>query len=927
MVAWTLLTTAVSAAPKIIDDFAYVTSAAARAIWSNTGAPPVAMSGSGEWGSEPVMLLTCDFATRNSRCTWDRTAPLDLSAYTELALEVYAPNPAAISSFTLYFRSGSGWYGGSATLKQAGWQTLRFAISEFTPEGTPTGWSSIDGIRLSPWKGSAQNTYLAVRELRAFTPSVLLVRDPASSNAEIVQQTIGRHLAWLGGYNVSCGVVTRAGVEAGLIREAKLVILPYNENVSEAEMTRYETFVASGGKLMVHYLLPGRLAALLGVRVTSWLQGNFAAWAFADPSIPGLPARVLQESWNITAAVPAGTWNAHVSAWWEDSLGHNTGKAAWITSDHGFFFSHVLLADDADLKAYALLCLVGAGAPEVWPSAAAGAIGQIGNVGPYTNYGEAIAGIRAQASTTLRSRSVDAALNQAENERTKALSAQSSAAYASAIFSAQAARAQLRQAYQFCLKPVTPEFRALWEHHATGPYPGDWDAAAQALATNQLNAVFPNMLWGGLAHYPSAFLPRSAEFTQYGDQIAACIQAAHARGIQVHVWKVNWNLLGAPRSFIDGLRAAQRTQVSSTGAPIDWLCPSHPENFALEKNSMLEVVSKYDVDGIHFDYIRYPDDDHCYCAGCGVRFQAQTGRSVTNWPADVLVSGTLRTAFLDWRRGQITRLVDAVYKGTKALKPQVRVSAAVFPDAPGAYDGVGQDWRLWVTNGIVDFLCPMDYTTELHGFTNLVAQQLAYVSGRVPIYPGIGAFVLETDGTLAQVQATRAARTGGFIVFELSPSSASKLLPALASGATAPDEPDADNDLLPDTWELKWFGGLNVAGQSTDLDRDNLSDRAEHVIGSDPTQPGAGLSLEVRRQDGRVELQFQARGVAGPGYSNAGRHYRLESAPAMGTAVSWTPVEGFADWAATSADETLVFTVPAEAPARFYRLSAWLQQR
>ena len=912
----------------IIDDFVYTNSAAARLAWVNTGGPAVAMATSGAWGTDQVMVTTCDFATRASRCTWDRTVALNLAAYAEFALEVYAPNPGLFSSFTLYFRSGAGWYGCSATLKQSGWQTLRFAMGDFIPEGTPAGWSQIDGIRLSPWKGASQNTYLAVRQLRAYTPTVLLVRDTQSTNPDIVQQTIDRHVAWLGGYNVSCGVITRAGVEAGLLQESRLAILPYNEAVSETEMTRLESFVAAGGKLIVYYLLPGRLAPLLGVQVTSWTLGDFAAWKFADPAIPTLPARVFQASWNITVAVPSGSLNSRVTAKWDNSQGQDTGKAAWLGSDHGFFMSHVLLADEADLKSYALLCLIGSIVPEVWPEAAAAAIDQMGRVGPYQTYSEAVAGIRQRASLTLRALLVETELTGAETNRASALAAQAATNYSQAIFSAQAARAQLKQAYGLSLKPVFPEFRAFWEHHATGPYPGNWAAGVASLATNQFTAVFPNMLWGGLAHYNSAYLPHSAEFNQYGDQIAACVSAAHTRGVQVHVWKVNWNLSGAPQSFINDLRATNRTQVSSTGAPIDWLCPSHPDNFALETNSMLEVVRNYDVDGIHFDYIRYPSSDYCFCTGCSARFQSQTGRTVTNWPADVLAAGTLRNAFLDWRRAQITRLVQAVYTGTKALKPAVQVSAAVFPNAVTAYDGEGQDWRLWITNGIVDFLCPMDYTTELPSFTNLVVQQLAYAGGRVPIYPGIGAFVLETDATLTQLQATRDLNTHGFIVFELSPGSATTLLPAIGAGATAPDEPDTDNDLLPDSWEQRWFANLTTAGLNTDSDADGQSDRAEYIAGPDPTQPTPGLSLAVRWNGSQVEVSFPARAVDAPGYQNAARHYRLESAASPGLGALWSPVPGFADRTVAAGTESLTCGVTPEAgTTHFYRLCVWLQQK
>ncbi len=792
----------VQAAPLVIDGFAYTNSAAARRAWFSAGsAPAVTMEASGIWGNDSVMILTCDFATRESRCYWDRSAALKLASYTDFALEVFAPDPGAISAFTLYFRSGSGWYGASAAITVSGWQTLRFSRSEFIAEGTPAGWDRIEGIRLSPWKAAPRNTILAVRELRGFTPPVLLVRDDQSGNPGIVTETIDRHLAWFQRYHVDCGVVTRAGVESGLLKESRLAILPYNETLSDSESTQLERFVGAGGKLMVYYLLPSRISALLGVRRTGWTQGDFAAWSFTNTPIAGLPDRILQDSWNITIAIPDGTINSRIIAQWEDRRGNPTGYAAWIASDHGFFMSHILLGDDADRKSLALLSLVGHLLPEIWSSAASGAIQQIGKVGAYHSYAEAEAGIRGNAESTLRAPLVAQELSAAAADRDRALNELSIANFAQTILAAHTARAHLKEAYFLSLKPVAPEFRAVWDHHATGPNPGRWDTSLEALATNGFTAIFPNMLWGGLAHYNSAWLPHSAEFNAHGDQIAACVSAAHARGLEVHVWKVNWNLSGAPQALIDTLRNASRTQISRDGRPIDWLCPSHPENFTLETNSLLEVVRNYDIDGIHFDYIRYPDSDYCYCPGCGARFQSQTGRAVTQWPADVLTPGGLRSAFLDWRRAQITRLVAAVYAGAKTIKPRVKVSAAVFPDAVSAYDGVGQDWRRWIDEGIVDFLCPMDYTSGLHSFTKLVAQQLAYAKGRVPIYPGIGAHALEADAVLAQIQGTRDARTGGFIVFELSPGTLTGLLPAIHAGATAPDEPDTDEDFLPDSWE------------------------------------------------------------------------------------------------------------------------------
>ncbi len=929
MVLWWLSGIAGFSAPYVIDDFAYTNSAEARLLWPTVNGPPVVMATSGEWGPDQVMNLPCDFAVRETRCYWDRSVSVNLAGYTDFALEIYVPDPGAVDHFTLYFRSGAGWYGCYVSVSGTGWQTLRFSKARFTMEGNPSGWNQIDRVRLSPWKGASRNTILSLRELRAYTPPVLMIRDEATSNPAIVDQTIDRHIEWLGRYHIECGVVTRTNVEAGLLAQSRLAVLPYNENISPAEWTALESFVAAGGKLLVYYLLPARMENLLGIRRTGWAQGDYAAWVFADPSIAHLPPKVRQASWNITYAIPNGTLNARVSATWEDSQGVSTGRAAWLTSDHGLFMSHVLLSDDPDRKAYCLLALIGHFLPEVWEQAAIGAIDEIGCVGPYRTYPEADAGIRREAETTLRAPTAETALTMARTYRELALEAFASREYAEAVAAAESAHSHLERAYSLSLSPVTPEFRAIWEHHATGPYPGDWPRAIDALTNHGFNAVFPNMLWGGLAHYNSAYLPRSTEFTTYGDQIAACVSAAHARGVQVHVWKVNYNLSGAPQPFIDNLRAANRTQVSQQGEPIDWLCPSHPDNFALETDSLLEVVRNYDVDGIHFDYIRYPGSSYCFCTGCLARFQAETGLTVPTWPADVLSTGALRNAFLDWRRNQITRLVTTVYAQVKALKPGVQVSAAVFPDANSAFNGVGQDWRQWVTNGILDFICPMDYTTSLDSFTNLVARQLESVAGRVPVYPGIGAFLLEPDGFLAQLQAARSTGLAGFIAFELSPSAVTDLLPTVRDGATAPDEPDTDNDLLADSWELHWFGTLTVAGTGTDVDHDGSTDLQEYVMGSDPTRVESELTLQARLTEGAVEVSFTSRAVTSPGYQNAERRYRLESTLDPGRENTWESEPGYADQAALVGVENVVLSIPTVGieTRRFFRVRVWLQQK
>jgi uncharacterized lipoprotein YddW (UPF0748 family) len=208
----------------------------------------------------------------------------------------------------------------------------------------------------------------------------------------------------------------------------------------------------------------------------------------------------------------------------------------------------------------------------------------------------------------------------------------------------------------------------------------------------------------------------------------------------------------------------------------------------LELDSMLEVARKYEVDGLHFDYIRYPDGDHCYCDGCRKRFEAESGRPVARWPADCR-SGSRREEYATWRCRQITRLVEAVHREAKKLRPSIKISAAVFGDYPGCRSGVGQDWLAWIDAGYLDFVCPMDYTESDLGFETLVSNQLKRIGGRVPVYPGIGAtatrLALSADRVVGQITIARKLGAGGFTIFNLDRATLSEIAPGVGLGAAA----------------------------------------------------------------------------------------------------------------------------------------------
>jgi uncharacterized lipoprotein YddW (UPF0748 family) len=295
------------------------------------------------------------------------------------------------------------------------------------------------------------------------------------------------------------------------------------------------------------------------------------------------------------------------------------------------------------------------------------------------------------------------------------------------------------------------------------------------------------MLWGGGAAYKSDVLPMVAEAREKGDQIAQCVAAAKKHGVEVHVWKVNWRLWGnAPKAFRKKLEREGRLQRDVKGEVIDWLCPSDPRNLKLELDSMVEVAGKYDVAGIHFDYIRYPGNEGCYCDGCRKRFEKSRGVRVVKWPSDV-TGGALKEKYLQFRRDNITALVEAVHREVRKARPGIKISAAVFWHWPSARNNVAQDWKMWVEKGYLDFVCPMQYTESAADFTHRTKSTVGWAGGRVPVLPGIGATIgLMPDGTLEQVLIARKLKTGGFVLFNYDRLLADEHLPLLRLGATAP---------------------------------------------------------------------------------------------------------------------------------------------
>lgn len=845
-----------------IDRFDYPDATAARAAWQaseGTGAvETVRIEFAGR--SRSALRLPIAFADRPElkRGVVDRRVNLDLSWASEFELGVAVDPPGAVQSWTLYFRSGDGWYACGAVMREdddelvaveapespkvgaaggatagtkaaspkepAGQRlvTLRFPRAEFGTEQRPASWRKIDGIRIAAWRGSgpAKNAVVHLVELRAASyPVAILLPDREGENNGENRTAMDQARLWSEALN-------QLGIRCEMLRDGQLadrvaaagaappsapgqpaaagasnnesaansgapaairpavVVLAYRPGLRGAAEDALVRYVAGGGKVVACYQMPPRLAAALGFGQLRYVRdeppGRFS-WIEFDKEAAALAAlgRIGQRSWNITDARPAAD-DARIVARWLDAEGRATEHAAWLLSPRGAFFTHVVLGDDVEKKRRMLGAVLAQLHPPLWADLAAGAAARLSDIGHCRSLPSLESYLRG--SPRLESGQVDRLLAQrAEVDRLLA-----GGDHLRALDAAEEYRRQVVDAYLRAAPSPAVEGRAVWNHSGTGAFPGDWQRSARLLAENGFNMVLPNMLWGGLAHYPSDLLPRSETFRRYGDQIEQCCRAAEKHGIEVHVWKVNYNLGNAPTEFVASLRREGRLQRTVQGREQPWLCPSHPENQRLERESMLEVARRYPVAGLHFDYIRYPGRENCYCDGCRQRFERDSGKPVAHWPGDCY-NGPREAEYHDWRCRQITTLVESLSREARALKPQIKISAAVFGSYPDCRRSVGQDWPVWAEKGYVDFLCPMDYTPDDRQFVRLVRNQRRLV--KVPLYPGIGAtasrMALSADRVVGQIHWARQLGAEGFTIFDFGPGTAESIIPAVGLGAGA----------------------------------------------------------------------------------------------------------------------------------------------
>lgn len=248
------------------------------------------------------------------------------------------------------------------------------------------------------------------------------------------------------------------------------------------------------------------------------------------------------------------------------------------------------------------------------------------------------------------------------------------------------------------------------------------------------------------------------------DPLAFAIEECHKRGMELHAW-----LVTIPAGNTRQVKLLGKNSVVQKNRKIcklyrgNWyLDPGNPETKEYLSRIVKEITSRYDIDGIHFDYIRYPE-------------------GTDNFPdTDSFRKHGKGKDLKQWRRDNITDIVRRLYTDIKTIKPWVKASSSPigkyrdtnrYPSRGwNAYHVVYQDAQKWLKEGIHDALFPMMYF-QGNNFYPFALDWKENCNNRW-VVPGLGIYFLSPneqdwslDEIVRQIHFTRQVKLNGQAYF------------------------------------------------------------------------------------------------------------------------------------------------------------------
>ena len=285
-------------------------------------------------------------------------------------------------------------------------------------------------------------------------------------------------------------------------------------------------------------------------------------------------------------------------------------------------------------------------------------------------------------------------------------------------------------AFKVSLPSVPREFRAAWiasvaninwpskNNLTTEQQKTEAINILETLQNNNFNAVILQIRPSADALYKSSIEPWSYFLTgeigkapsPYYDPLEFWVEESHKRGIEIHVWLNPYRAHHTGGGSVTSQSMVKKStdNVVKLRNGMYWFDPSSQKTQDHVSNVVKDIVKRYDVDGIHFDDYFYPYATY----NGGADFPDNT-----TWNEYKRTGGNLSRA--DWRRANVNKFVERIYREIKAEKNYVKFGISPFgiwkPGYPAGitgssqYDELFADAKLWLNQGWIDYFSPQLY--------------------------------------------------------------------------------------------------------------------------------------------------------------------------------------------------------------------------
>jgi uncharacterized lipoprotein YddW (UPF0748 family) len=332
--------------------------------------------------------------------------------------------------------------------------------------------------------------------------------------------------------------------------------------------------------------------------------------------------------------------------------------------------------------------------------------------------------------------------------------------------------------------PVRPvEARAVWLDRGTIVSTKNAKGMADLMArlkNGGINTVYFETNNAGFTMFPSTLAMQNPQLNGW-DALGSALEEARKNGIEFHAWFWNFNvgnerhnpIIGKEEDYPGPVLSTRRFNWALSGRTGSlfahnqheyFVDPANPEARQYCSDLMREVVTKYPVDGVQYDYIRYPFNAKPNQMGWDwvgrLRFERETGLCLDSLDEEGAA------VWQAWKIAQINKFVEDTSNSIRKIRPGIKISAAVYgtPRRLRCWN-LQQEWETWVTKGWIDTVNPMTYVGTAKELQILATGVRESAEDKAMVFPGLSIRQLDTAGFIEQLDTSRAIGTLGTTLF------------------------------------------------------------------------------------------------------------------------------------------------------------------